>query len=216
MHVAFSKPAAPADVRHWEVASFALLPNGRDAVVYMTGQVMVTTGSFRGPSWSMSAYRIALDGKSDAQQLFRVDHGFRLHMSKHGAVFAMNKHPGRKCDHGECLFEAIVAYELTDTGVKQTTLFDARELSMGQARLVRGSDEERVALLLDGWSPRRIELLHWRYGAAEPATDIHEPELRRSLLLGRDAEERVARGREAVSHAISGVRAHRGARRGAE
>jgi hypothetical protein len=53
VHVAFPKPAAPADVRHCEVASFELLPNGQDAVVYMTGQVMVTTGSFRGPSWSM-------------------------------------------------------------------------------------------------------------------------------------------------------------------
>ncbi len=163
--VSFPMPLGPPDLeRPYQIASFEFLPNGRDAVLYMTSTVKVTTGRNRGPSWSTAAFRIALDGKSEAELLFRVDHGYRLHTSRRGAVFAMNKYPGRQCDHGECLISAIVAYELTESGVRQTILVDGSELSLSRARLIRGSDGERVALMLDVSKPKSLGLMRWRHG----------------------------------------------------
>src|SRR5262245_1078723 len=90
--VSFPKPLAPEGVTGFQVSNLELSPKGGDALVFMSGSVQVTTGQFRGPSWSTSVYRIALDGRSDARLLFRVDHGYLLHASPLGAVFAMPKH----------------------------------------------------------------------------------------------------------------------------
>ena len=86
---------------------------------FMSGYVQVTTGAFRGPSWSTAVYRVALDGTSEARLIFRLDHGYPLHTSRIGAVFAMPKNPGQQCNHSGCSIAAIVAYEISGDGVRQ-------------------------------------------------------------------------------------------------
>src|SRR6185503_5624082 len=141
-------------------------PGGRDARVFMAGEVQVTTGSYRSRSWSTSAYRIPLDGTSPAQLLFRVDHGYRLHSSRFGAVFAMPKNLGQKCDHGGCSVGSIIAYEIVGDRATWKTLLDGKALDLGRARLIPGSNDARIAIMLDASRPKRIELLRWRYGEA--------------------------------------------------
>jgi hypothetical protein len=165
--LSFPKPPSPPDLeRRSQVTDLEFMPDGRGILVFMSGTVRVTTGSNRGDSWSTAAYRIPLDGKYEAQLLFRVDHGYRLHTSVHGAVFAMNAYPGRKCDHGECLAAAIVAYELTGNGVVQKLLVDGKQLRVNRVRVVRGSNNEHVAVMLDLW-PKSLGLMSWRYGDAQ-------------------------------------------------
>lgn len=166
----FPKPAAPPGVTGFEISTLAFVPGGRDALAIMTGRVQVATGSFRGPSWSTSAYRIALDGQTVERLLFRVDHGYRLHTSPFGAVFAMPKNPGQKCDHNECSITAVVAQEIAGDGARERVLWRTPELEVGRASVLRGSDERRVDLLLELTRPRRLELLRWRYGDARPET----------------------------------------------
>lgn len=166
--VALPKPEMPPGLSsYYQVMDLEFMPNGRDALVFMTGELKVSGKGFSGPSRSTAAYRIALDGKSEAELLFRVDHGYRLHTSVRGAVFAMNKHPGRQCDHGGCIISAIVAYELTESGVRQKVLADNSQFDLERAELLRGSDNERVGLLVELWKihePKRVGLMRWRYG----------------------------------------------------
>jgi hypothetical protein len=165
--VSFPKPPSPPDLdRRSQVEDLEFMPGGRDILVFMSGSVRASSRGFSGNGWSTAAYRIPLDGKYESQQLFRVDNGYRVHTSVRGAVFAMNAYPGRKCDHGECLAAAIVAYELTGNGVAQKLLVDGKQFSMNRVRLVRGSNDERVALMLDSW-PKSLGLMRWRYGDAQ-------------------------------------------------
>jgi hypothetical protein len=136
--VSFPKPAAPPDVQNFEIASLTFLPNGRDALVFMTGTVTVTTNRFRGPRGSTSAYRVALDGKGGAELLFRVDHGYQLQSSRFGAVFATPKNVEQNCDHRECQVAAIVAYEIVGGEVNKQTLFDGQNLQVSRVRAARG------------------------------------------------------------------------------
>lgn len=168
LHVTFPKPkASSAEIARFDIAGVAFAPSGLDALVTMTGTVQVTTGRERGPSWSTSVYKVALDGKSPARLLFRLDHAYLLQVSPRGLVFAMNKYPGRRCDHQECLVSAIVAYELAGDGVTARTLLDASSLGVNRVRVMRGSDERRVAVMLDAGLPRHLEVLRWRYGEAK-------------------------------------------------
>ena len=168
-HLWFPKPAPPGpDVTSFQIADLQFAPNGRDALVFMSGFVQVNTGAFRGPSWSTAVYRVALDGTSEARLIFRLDHGYRLHTSRFGAVFAMPRIPGQKCDHGSCSIAAIVAYEISGDGARPKTLLGGDGRDLGRARLVRGSNDERIAVMLDAARPSRLELLRWRYGDASP------------------------------------------------
>jgi hypothetical protein len=163
----FPKPPSPPEVSpRYQVSTLEFLPNGRDALVYMSGKVKVKTRGYSGEGWSTAAYRIALDGKSEAEQLFRLDQGYRLHASRFGAVFAMPRGPG-SCDHGGCDIASIVAYELIADGVRQKTLIDSNQADMDRARVVRGGNAERVAVLLKLERPGGLGLLSWRYGDAK-------------------------------------------------
>ena len=168
-HVAFPKPTAPGpDVTSFQLDGLELSPDGRAALVFMTGIVRITPGKLGNPSSSTSVYRIALDERtgaaSPARLLFRLDHGYRLHASPRGAVFAMNKNPGAGCDHQRCSIAAIVAYEISGDRATPKTLFDGAGIELQRARLVRGSDDDRIAVMLDAGPPKRLELVRWRYG----------------------------------------------------
>jgi hypothetical protein len=110
------------------------------------------------------------------------------------------KSPIHRCDHGGCIVSAIVAYEFTENGVRQKTLVDGKELSMGRARLVRGSDEERIALVLDLW-PRKLALMRWRYSDAK--ADLRtvpwpENENLSTFFLSRSGDLLEIRGRQTL------------------
>ena len=168
-HVTFPKPTAPGpDVTSFQLDGLELSPDGRAALVFMTGIVRITPGKLGNPSSSTSVYRIALDERtgaaSPARLLFRLDHGYRLHASPRGAVFAMNKTPGAGCDHRGCSIAAIVAYEISGDRATPKTLFDGAGIELQRARLVPGSDDDRIAVMLDAGPPKRLELVRWRYG----------------------------------------------------
>lgn len=178
--VSFPKPAAPPDVRNFQIASLAFLPDGRDALVFMTGNVQVAIPGYTGPKPSTSAYRVALDGKSEPALLFRVDRGHRLQTSRYGAVFAMPKNVVQTCDHRECPVASIVAYAITGSAVNEQTLFDGQNAQVTRAWPARsgGGGEGRVTLLLEASSPKRLDVLRWRYGdAAASVTTRRDPPL---------------------------------------
>jgi hypothetical protein len=166
--ISFPKPQAPTDVQHFQIADLAFLPDGRHALVFMTGTVMVKTDRFQGPRRSTAVYRIPLAANAGNTLLFRVDHGYQLDGSPHGAVFAMPKDPTQKCDHRECRLAEIVAYEITPAGVNRKALFRADTLEVHGIKGVRGAGARDLAVFLDVATPRRLELLRWRYGDARP------------------------------------------------
>ena len=47
--MSFPKPQAPADVQNFQIEDLAFLPDGRSALVFMTGTVMVKTDRYQGP-----------------------------------------------------------------------------------------------------------------------------------------------------------------------
>jgi hypothetical protein len=183
--VSFPKPAAPPDVQSFQIASLAFLPGGREALVFMTGEVRVSTARFRGARPTTSAYRIDLQGKTEPALLFRVDHGYQVHGSRYGAVFAMPKNVEQRCDHRECPVAAIVAYQIVGGAVNKQTLFDGQNQQVGRVRSARGGGDGRVTLLLETSSPRRLDLLRWRYGdaTATVSTRPGSPDLDRTTFL---------------------------------
>jgi hypothetical protein len=172
--ISFPKPQAPADVQNFEISDFEFLRDGRHALVFMSGTVKVKTDRYSGSSRSMSVYRVPLAANAGGTFLFRVDHGFRLSGSPHGAVFAVQKDPTQKCDQHECRISEIVAYEVTPTSMNRKTLLRADELEVRRFKGVRSAGDQELAVLLDVATPRRLELLRWRYGDARP-TRIPRP-----------------------------------------
>jgi hypothetical protein len=166
--MSFPKPQAPADVQNFQIEDLAFLPDGCSALVFMTGTVMLKTDRYQGPSRSTAVYRVPLAAGASGTLLFRVDHGYPLDRSPHGAVFAMPKDPTQKCDHRECRLAELVAYEVTPAGVNRKTLFRAGELEVRGIKGVRGAGNQELAVLLDVATERRLELLRWRYGDAKP------------------------------------------------
>src|SRR5262249_31845746 len=106
--------------------------------------------------------------------LFQVDSGFMLHASTRGAVFLMPKNPNASCDNRGCSpVTAILAYEISAGGVSERTLLDGNQVALSNARVVSGSDDERVVLVVMlAATPKNpsggAALLRWRYGEAKP------------------------------------------------
>jgi hypothetical protein len=198
--ISFPKPQAPADVQNFEISDFEFLPDGRHALVFMSGTVKVKTQRYQGSSRSTSVYRVPLAANAGGTLLFRVDHGYRLSGSPHGAVFAMQKDPAQKCDQHECRISEIVAYELTPAGANRKTLLRADELEVRRLKGVRGAGDQELAVLLDVAATRRLELLRWRYGDARPTLSPRSfpPDYDRARFLltrsGRLIELRVRPG----------------------
>jgi hypothetical protein len=171
-HVAFPKPTTPGpDVTSFRIDGLELSPDGRDALVFMTGTVQLAPGKMGVAGSSTLVYRVSLDATLGAATrsslILRVDHSYQLHASPRGAVFAMNKLPGRNpCDYRGCIVGSIVAYEIAGDRATPRMLLDGAGRSPYRARLVRGSDDERIAVMLDVSAPKRLELLRWRYGDA--------------------------------------------------
>lgn len=169
-HVVLPKPALPSDVRFGNVDELAFSPNGRDALVFMSGYLsyfMEGSKTFVGERHWNAAYRIALDGKSQPELLFRVDNGFMLGTTVNGAVFIMPKKVGQPCNNITCdPVQSVVGYAITPDGVLQTTLLTEEQVPLSNARLVPGSNDERAVLMLDLEKNGRA-LLRWRYGDAK-------------------------------------------------
>ncbi len=167
-HTRFPKPAAPSPMSLWNVGQLMFLPNGRDALVWMSG-----VGGPTGDPWAGAAYRVALDGKSEPEVLFRADGGYLLHVSHRGAVFLMPRKVGQRCNHSAGCYPvaAIIAYEITEQGVVKKTLVDGEQVVMRGAETVYGprwSTEEDRVLVLVGLERNEQALLRWRYGDEKP------------------------------------------------
>lgn len=198
--ISFPKPQAPADVQNFEISDLAFLPDGRHALVFMTGSVTVKTQGYQGSSRSTAVYQVPLAANAGGTLLFRVDHGYRLSGSPYGAVFAMPKDPALKCDQHQCRIAEIVAYEITPAGVNRKTLLRAGELEVRNMKGVRFAGDQEVAVLLEAATERRLELLRWRYGDARPTRSPRpfSPDYERARFLltrsGRLIELRVRPG----------------------
>ena len=167
--VALPKPPAPPDVKPgFQVEHLEFSPDGRDALVFMGGRM-------ERQRKTTAVYRIALDGRLASRLIFRLDGAVRLHTSRSGAIFVTPKDPGQVCTHQSCLpIAAIVAYEFAGDGVAQRILLSGEQADVSSALLVRGSDDARVALVLElvtRRGPQRAELgrslLRWRWGHDE-------------------------------------------------
>jgi hypothetical protein len=109
-------------------------------------------------------YRV--DGRFQPQLLYREEHAHRIFDSKRGSLFAFPKHIGQECDHLTCFpITEIVAYEITDAGIRRQTVLRGDGWGPGfylaGATAVRGSDDERVAMVVDLHEERR-QVLAWR------------------------------------------------------
>jgi hypothetical protein len=164
--IALKKPVAPPEVKlGFQVEGLEFSPDGRDAIVFMNGRL-------DGQRSATAVYRIALDGRSGPRLVFRLDDAVRLHTSRSGAIFMTPKERGQVCNHQSCLpIAAIVAYEFEGDGVTQRILLTGEQADVSSSLLVRGSDEKRVALVLElitRRGPQRQDLgrslLRWRWG----------------------------------------------------
>lgn len=162
-HVSIPKPPVPPDVAHLSVERLVFLPDGRDALVFMTGMTK-QPGSPR----VTAAYRIPLDGKQAPTLLFRVDDAYLVHTSRYGAVFMEpQRSPRHQCYSRDCRpIAALVAYELSGDGVRRKTLLTREQVELRNALWVRGSNDERLVLMLELVRQGRA-LLRWRYGDEE-------------------------------------------------
>lgn len=164
-HRRFPKPVVAAgNPKSFSLGNLYFAPNGRDALVTMSGSKRDL-----GISWSTVAYRVALDGKSAPELLFEEDGGFPLHTSRSAVVFARPEDLQQRCDNRGCApIAAIIAYDLTGARVTRRTLLTSNQVSMRIARAVwRGSNHERVVVML-GLDRGERALLRWRPGDARP------------------------------------------------
>lgn len=157
-HLTFAKPPPPGpEFKYgYQLADLYFTKEG-DAIVYMTGY----TG---GTSFGTAAYRYALDGKSEPKLLFQQA-GHELHTSPRVAVFMVGKDPSRSCDHNGCSIAALYAYEISERGATRRTLVSGEKKDLDLARLIWGSDDERVVLAVSGRKTRH--LVRWRWGEAQ-------------------------------------------------
>jgi hypothetical protein len=156
-HLLLPRPTPPNPrIGSFFVDDLEFLPNGREALVFMNG---ASTGQQR----ATAAYRIALDGKSAPEQLFYVDNALQVYTSRRGAVYVVPQNPGKECSQRTCMpVSAVVSYELTLDGVRQKTLITSAQVTMDTAWPVRGSNDERLVLMLDLGRGARA-LLRWSY-----------------------------------------------------
>jgi hypothetical protein len=163
-HSTLPKPAAlPTDVRRVSLDGLALAENGRDALVTLRGER-------RGERCSTTvhaAYRVPLDGKAPPQLLFETTGGYLMRLSPQGALYAVGESPDPRCDRK---IVAIVSFEVSDGGVKQTTLLTSDQLpqSIEKAMIVRGSDRENLAVMIGFRLSRQRALVRWRPGTPKP------------------------------------------------
>jgi hypothetical protein len=188
-HLTFPKPGPQSPpLGKYQVDHLEFLPGGRDALVIVQGQLknppprtVPEPVRFYYASWATEAYRVPLDGKFQPQLLYREDYGLRVHDSKHGSVFALPKHPGQQCEHITCFpITEIVAYEITDAGVRRQTVLRGdgwgTGLYLSGALEVRGSDHQHLAMVVSftrnegkRWMDGGRGLVRWRWG--QPAAD---------------------------------------------
>ncbi|HSP77674.1 MAG TPA: hypothetical protein VLQ93_04050 [Myxococcaceae bacterium] len=194
-HLRLPKPVVPSPGhRAFSLQSLFFSPNGRDALVSLSG-----SRAGIDVRWSTAVYRIALDGKSAPELLFLDDGGFLLHISRNGAVFARPRDPRQRCDNGGCApIAAIIAYDFSGGRVLQRTLLTYEQVPMSIARPVRGSNHERVVVML-GLDRGGRALLRWRPGEA---TADYRPLPRGSL----DAVSMVTRTDEFIELRTHGSR----------
>jgi hypothetical protein len=162
-HVTLPKPKPPTDeIRGFQVQFLAFLENGRDVLVHMEGH--------KKPRGEVSvAYRIPLDGGAP-ELLYRVDEGRRRYMSRDVAVYVMPEKPDQRCELLTCYpVRAVVAYELTESGVKHTVLLHGADTPVGNARMIWGNTDDQVFLELSLARNERA-VLRWRPG--QPKVDI--------------------------------------------
>jgi hypothetical protein len=186
-HVTLPKPAAGSvSMDKFQVDHLSFFPNGREALVIMSGQVK-NPPSRRVPepvrfyysSWATEAWRLPLDGRSEPKLLFREDFAHRVYTSTRGVIFEFPKYPGQECAESTCFpITAVVAYEITDSGIKKHTVLSGdgfgADMYLSEAALVRGSNDERLAMVVrftKNEGPRWLNggrgLVRWRWGDAK-------------------------------------------------
>jgi len=177
-HLKLAKPPPPSeDLNRYQVDHLAFLPDGRNALVMMAGD---RKGPGQVPVYVV--YRLALDGSSPPELLYRVDAARKLDVSVERAVFLMFRKPQQSCDTNTCPVDEIVVFEHAASGVTRKSLFDGRAQECGLATKVWGSKDAPLVLQLRLARNQRA-LLRWQPG--QEKADLHplpkggswEPEL---------------------------------------
>jgi hypothetical protein len=162
-HVTIPKPQPPTEeIRGFQVDYLAFLPNGRDALVHMQGRKKMS-GEVR------VVYRVPLDGGAP-ELLYRLDDAREIHTARDVAVYVIPERPGQTCENRTCFpVRQVVAYELSDKGVKQTVLVNGPDMKLGNARMIWGNRDERIFLELDLPKNERA-VLRWKPG--QPKAEV--------------------------------------------
>jgi hypothetical protein len=160
-HLTFAKPPAPsAEFKYgYNVEDLYFTRDGSAAIVYMHG----FTG---GRSWTEVAYRYELGGSSPPTLLFS-QRGYGLHTSSRLAVYAVPMNEQSACEDNSCYpLGAIIGWEISGArATKKILLNGETNRNLSRVRPVWGSDDDRVAVLVDE-HPRGRHLLRWHWGEA--------------------------------------------------
>jgi hypothetical protein len=162
-HVTIPKPQPPTEeIRTFQVDFLAFLPNGRDALVHMQGR--------KTPRGDVSVvYRVPLGGGAP-ELLYRLDDARKIHMTRDVAVYVIPEKPDQTCENRTCFpVRQVVAYELSDKGIKQTVLVHGPDMNLGNAQMIWGNRDERLFLELDLPKNERA-VLRWKPG--QPKADV--------------------------------------------
>ncbi len=144
----------PAGARLFYVGSLAFAPNGRDALIYMEGP----TGN-SGQGRASRAFRAKLDSPGEPELLFEVPRGMPLWTSPRGVVYDL---PESKRECYGCLENGLYAFDITNGELVKRRFFGAPQPVFRQAKVVAGSDPERLVMfILTGRGTHSILKYRW-------------------------------------------------------
>lgn len=163
-HRTFSRPTVEGATDS-AVNELKFMRGGKEALV-VVGSVVPRERS------PQVVYRLPLDG-SPPQELYRVESGLTLLVTRDYAIYEIPKRPGQVCEMRTCdPVSVVLAYQWGEGGVTWKILFDGRQTPLDNALTVfpppfSRRDGDPVVLELHFPKNERA-LLRWRPGDGNP------------------------------------------------
>jgi hypothetical protein len=161
-HLTFPKPAPTLPhLSIYRVSDLVFLPGASAALLHFEGELNGNTDVH-------TVYRQPLTEGAAPELLYTVESGRLLRLTAQAAVFVIPKKPGQECTQRSCSpVQAVVAYELGETGVTKRVLVDGAERRLANANLVWADHDAAVTTLMLDVGGQDRAVLRWRPGEAK-------------------------------------------------